>query len=92
MARKSNPLKQREALAIAKKLGADVVNDGAHKRATFFHEGVLICSFGIRHARDVGHGHIPRELNISQHQAVKMANCTMSKDEYVAVMRTKGVI
>jgi hypothetical protein len=88
----SNPLKKREAEAIARKLGATVEKSGAHQRAYFEHAGKLVLSFGIRHGRDSGHGHIPKDMSLSQYDTVRMANCTMSKADYLIVLRDKGMI
>src|SRR5258708_37821008 len=75
-----------EALAIAQKLGAALDPDGAHQIATFEFDGKAILTFGIRHGKKGGHGHLVGRygnLRMSETKVMALANCTMSKDEYV---------
>jgi hypothetical protein len=84
---------QKHAHAIAKKLGCSFRQGKAHLHADLFVEGKLITSFGIRRAsKEVGHGHIPRDLNITQKQSRDLHDCSFSKEEYLAVLREKNLL
>jgi len=84
---------QKHALTIAKKLGCAFREGKAHQYADLFVQGKLIVSFGIRRAsREVGHGHIPRDLNITQKQSRDLHDCTLSKEEYLEVLRQKNLL
>jgi hypothetical protein len=85
----------REATFIAKKLKAEIDPDGAHKIASVFHEGILILSFGIRHGAKSPHGHLVGrygELKMSETKVAQLAQCTMSREEYIEELREIGEI
>lgn len=88
-------LEKADALNIASKIGAVVKEDGKHQKATFYHNGKLILRFGIRHGRKTGHGFLAGEngpLRLNETRAKALARCTLSKDEYIQLLTTKGVI
>lgn len=88
-------LEQRDALGIAKKIGAIVEKDGPHQKAIFYHEGKLVLWFGIRHGRTTGQGHLVGEnhqLKLNAQSALALARCTMSKDEYIQYLKARGII
>lgn len=81
------------AQSIAAKLKCQVNKSGsAHDVAQVFHSGKLIAQFGIRRgsSKDLGHGHIPESLGLRHRQCLDLANCPMSADEFLDVMREKG--
>ncbi len=74
------------AYSIAKKLRAQVVTGRkAHDRAFVYHGDVVIAQFGIRRGskKNAGHGHIPADLGIGPHDTLRLANCPMSREEYI---------
>ena len=80
---------------IARKLGAKIVRSKRnHDLAIISHEGLIIASFGIRRSsrRDKGHDHIPRNLRFAPHQCIGLANCPVSKDDWLNHMRTLGLV
>ncbi len=88
-------MQRRDALNIARKLGAEVEAGGNHQRACFRHNGRLILTFGIRNGSKSGHGHLVGEmgdLRLNGRKAKQLAECTMSKDEYVAHLTGVGLI
>jgi len=80
---------------IIVKLGA-VVNTSraAHDRAEFYYKGLLIASFGVRRSsrKDIGHDFIPADLHLSHRQTLDLANCPLSYDRYVEMLKEKGYI
>ncbi len=86
---------QREALEIAKKIGANLNPDGKHQTATLWHKGKLILRFGIRHSKKSGQGHLVgenHELRLNATRALALAKCTMSKEEYIEHLKGRGLI
>lgn len=56
---------QRDAVAIAQKLGAEIVRGREHDLAIFRYGGRWIGQFGIRRAsKGVGHDYIPMQLHL----------------------------
>lgn len=88
-------IQKRDALAIASKLGAKVETDGAHQLATFEVDGIVILTFGIRHGKSGGHGHLAGRygnLCMSEKKVMQLATCTMSRDEYIQHLKDIGEI
>jgi hypothetical protein len=80
---------------IRKKLKGTIdTSTKAHDIVTIEVDGVLVATFGIRRGsnRNQGHGHIPALLNLRPNQAMRLANCPMSRDEWLELMREKGLI
>ena len=88
-------LQRRDALEIARKLGATVDSNGKHKRASFRHNGRLILTFGIRHGSKSGHGHLvgaTGDLKLNARGVKELAECNMEKDDYIEHLMGIGVI
>jgi hypothetical protein len=88
-------LLKKDALNIATKIGAIVDSDGPHQNASFYHGGLLIFEFGIRHGRKSCHGHLVGEnktLRLNGTQAIALARCNLSKEAYIQILMEKGVI
>jgi hypothetical protein len=87
------PINKDHANSIAKKLGA-IIDTGkkAHDIACVYHKGVLIATFGIRRGsdRNLGHGHIPKDLHLSPRQTLLLAQCPMSLEQWLDVLRDGG--
>lgn len=84
-----------DAYAIAKKLGASISeSNGAHDEADVYHDGKLIASFGIRRGsrKGQGHDHICDELNISRRRCKNLAQCVMSREEWIEEMKQNGYL
>jgi hypothetical protein len=88
-------IQKREALAIATKLGATLRPDGKHQLATFEVDGVIILTFGIRHGKTGGHGHLVGRygnLRLNETKVLQLATCTMSKEDYIQHLKEIGEI
>jgi len=84
---------QKHAHTIAKKLGCSFREGSAHTYADLYEQGKLIVSFGIRRAsKEKGHGHIPKNLNLTQKQSWDLHDCTLSKEEYLQTLRDKNLL
>lgn len=87
-------LNKKDALKIAKKLDVEIdTSPKAHDLAIIRYRGVEVTSFGVRRGRkDLGHDHVMRSLYVSPREARKLADCSMSKTEWVDKMKEKGFI
>ncbi len=87
---RSSKIQQREAFKIAKKLGAQIEDGAKHTRALVYWNGALITAFGIGHSKKSGHWHIPRQLFVSETDALAIAGCSMTGDDYFDLLDSKG--
>lgn len=83
-------LQRKEAVEIAKKLGAEVIQGAKHQLAAVRFKGVLVTSFGIRHSRKVGHGHLPKMLFLSERETLDLARCQITSEQYFEILHGKG--
>ncbi len=80
---------------IVHKLGAVRQQVGkAHDIYGVVHDGLLIASFGPRRGseKDKGHDHIPNDLHVGPGFAKAFAQCSKSKDDWLDVLRAKGLL
>jgi len=83
------------AVKIAKKLDATISRTGgAHDLAAVFEDGILVASFGIRRAskKDKGHDHIPADIHVGPRFAKGLGQCPKSREEWIEVLREKGIL
>ena len=84
---------KREAEFIAHKLDAVKKNGRRHEIVTIRYNGRYIASYGIqRGSGEQNHSYIPAQLHISTRQATDLAQCSLDKDTYFAILQKKGVI
>lgn len=81
---------------IVKKLKAIRINSRAkaHDLYEFRHGGLLVATISIRRGseKDKGHDFIPDEIHLGPNQAKNLANCPLSLDAYIQILREKGVL
>jgi hypothetical protein len=82
------------AEAIARKLNAVMIPGRKHELAAVKFDGKTIVQFGIRRGsrRNQGHDYIPGQIHVTRQQAMLLAQCPMSFEEWIIVMRQKGYI
>jgi hypothetical protein len=83
------------ARKIARKLRAVIdKTPKAHDVAKVYHGGTLIAAFGIRRGsnKNLGHDHIATELHLSPHDTLRLANCPLSRDEWIEMLIKGGWI
>ena len=84
-------ISRRDALEIARKLGADVREGGKHRLFIIRVTGQPPLQFGIsRGGRDSNLSYIPRQLKINEGEAQRLANCSLGKEEYYTILYGKG--
>jgi hypothetical protein len=59
-----------------------------------FHEGLCIAMFGIRRGseKDLGHDHISRDLHLGPSKARLLAQCPLTREDWLEIMRRRGLI
>ena len=81
-----------DANAIAHKLSAEVKRGTKHDRANIRFDRVLVATFLIRRGSKAKHGHVHGALHISESQAMALAKCIISKEQYFDILRAKNML
>jgi hypothetical protein len=82
----------KEAFIIAGKLDASCVEKSKHTVAFVVFNGIEFAQFGIRRGSKSGHPYIPKQLHISETEAMAMASCAMTGETYFQKMKAEGHI
>jgi hypothetical protein len=86
-------LTQKEAIAVAKKLHAEILHGSDHDQAIIRFNGRIVARYGIRRSsKDVGHDFMPQQLFISLRQTFDLARCPLSREAYFDILRSKGML
>jgi hypothetical protein len=80
---------RREAEAIAKKLDAEIRTGRKHDLVVIRWRGTIVCKYGMRRGSS-SHPYIPNQIGLSLRQAIDLARCPLSRDEYFKLLRRKG--
>lgn len=80
-----------EARQIAEKLEAEIKRKEKHDWVVIRWQGAVIAQYGIRRSsKAVGHDYIPRQIFVSAHQALELARCPLSRDQYFEIVKAQG--
>lgn len=84
----------RDALKIARKLGAEITEGRNHTRVLVVIDDAVVGSYGVsRSSRERNHDYIARQIGgISAMQARDLSRCPLSKEDYVRIIRNKGLL
>ncbi len=87
-------LTREHADRIADKLKAEIRHKRSHDLAVIEHDNKRITQFGIRRGsrKDQGHDHISGAIHLSHHDSLRLAQCPLSRDEWIERMKEKGLI
>ena len=81
---------QKEALAIADKLKADV-KGSKHKKVYVRYEGRIVARYGVTHSsKESVLNYVPKQLWISRREALELAECSISERGYFELLRNRG--
>lgn len=83
------------ATQIARKLGAEIRSKRkAHDLAVVYEGGIRVAQFGIRRGskKNLGHDHLPFGLHLTTRKTLELAQCTLSRDDWIANLRDKGLL
>ena len=79
-----------------KKLNAVAIKSSskAHDLYVVEEYGIQIAILSIRRSSsmEIGHDYLKNDLYISPRQAKDLGQCPLSRDEYIAIMREKGIL
>ena len=83
-----------DGLKIAQKLDAQVREGKKHTLVTVHIDDFFVGTYGLsRGSRERSHYHIAKQLGgISPRQARSLSSCSLSKEEYVEIIRDKGLL
>ena len=89
-------LNRKHAEQIRKKLRGIVkrARRSKHHEVEVYVGDVYVMSFGIRKGRgdDVGHGHIAAQLRLTTGEAIRLAECPLSREGWIRLMEERGHI
>ena len=79
---------------IAKKLNATIRPKAKHDLAIIEYNNKRIVQFGIRRGSrvDLGHDHLPGAVHLSPHDALELARCPLTREDWIQRMKDKGLI
>lgn len=81
----------REAESIAKKLKASIEKGRKHDKVQIEIDGVIVGRFNIRRGTHSDHSFIPKQIGVSLRQALDLAHCPMSHQQYIQHIRDNGL-
>ena len=89
-----SPLTKELAESAARKLEAEIEPGRRRDLAKVYHEGKLVAQFGIRRGsdRNMLHNYIAPQLHVSQREAYLLGKCPLSREEWLDIMRSKGLL
>ena len=88
---------KQHALAIVEKLKASLATNKKnrpHDLYRVYENDELIANFSIRRGseKDKGHDHVPKQLLVSPRDARDLAQCPMSREDWIEKLKTKKQI
>ena len=87
------PMTQNHAKKIAKKLGATIGEGRRHRKVEVKYQGKIVAWFNIRRSsHENRHDFIAGQLHVQYSDAMKLADCSMSKEDYFNVLHNKGIL
>ena len=83
----------REFDKVVKKLGMET-KDSDHRHAWLVHDGVTIVRTKRSHVKSkfVPEFAVRKQLHVNEAQFSGLYSCTVSKDDYLKILRSKGII
>ena len=87
-------LTAQDGLKIARKLGVEPEEKRNHTRIRVVIDNILVGSYGVsRSSRERNHDYIAKQIGgISARQARDLSRCPLSKEDYVEIIRDKGLL
>lgn len=87
------PFSRKDALKIARKLGAEIKDGRKHPQVVVRYQNYVIGQFGIQRAsQEKDHKWIPRQIHLSRQKTEELCRCTFGKDDYFELLRNKGIL
>jgi hypothetical protein len=77
----------------------EAVKENAQKGAphdlyVVYENGAAVALFGIRRGsqKNLGHDHIPKQIHVNAFKAKQLANCPMSRDQWIEELKNKDLL
>ena len=83
---------KRQVRQITTKLRAECKEGASHTKVRVRFEGRIVASFNIRRGSHAEHSFVPSQLHLSRTDAVKLARCDMTANEYFCLLRETGLL
>ena len=86
-------LTQDDGKKIAAKLNVIPTPGRRHDLVVVRYKGRYVTQFGIsRNSKEQPHDYIPRQMYLTRKQCEQFIDCSISLDEYVAILKEKGKV
>ncbi len=83
----------REFDQLAVKFGMQVTEGGSHRKAVLYHEGnPVVRTLRSRSPGAFTHHKVRTQLRLSEAQLRDAIRCTLGLEDYIAILREKGLI
>ena len=83
----------REFDQLAAKFGMEVTEGGSHRKAELFYGGKpVVRTLRSRSPREFTHHKVRTQLRLTEGQLREAIRCTLGLEEYVGILRGKGLI
>ena len=83
----------REFDLVVRKFGMEIIEGGNHRRARFHYRGrIVLSTLRSRSPRAFTYHKVRTQLRLSEGQLRDAIRCTLGLDDYIALLRDKGLI
>ena len=73
-----------------RKLDAEISEGRKHTVVVAGINGTNVGWFGVRRNKQVGHGYIPKQIQVTMEEALGLARCNLYKADYESILRARG--
>lgn len=90
----ANTITKEHAERIARKLEAVIEAGAKHDLAKIYYNDRMVAQYGIRRGskKDAPHSYIPGQIFVGKTDCLGLAQCPLSRDEWVGILKGKGII
>ena len=90
----ANKITKEHAERIAAKLQAVIEKGAKHDLAKIYHGQRKVARYGIRRGskKDMPHSYLPGQLFVSRTDCLALAECPMSREQWLEILREKGLL
>jgi len=90
----ANNITKEHAEKIAGKLEAVIEAGAKHDLAKIYYKDKRVAQYGIQRdsKKDAPHTYIPGQIFVSKKDCLLLAQCPLSRDGWVEILKAKGII
>lgn len=83
----------REFDRVVRKFGMEIIEGGNHRRARFHYRGrIVLSTLRSRSPGEFTDFQVRTQLRLTPAQLRDAIRCTLSRDDYIAILRDRGLI